>query len=104
MMNSVNRRGYKNIFEPFYAPNNLRVCKERVGTMHNKHRDNHVGMRSEEGKNAPKSGSDDGLKGGYSCSCRKIKFFAVMVDNVRRPKKVDFVSHSVIPIPNKIGG
>ncbi|MNT10173.1 hypothetical protein D3C72_1449880 [compost metagenome] len=91
MVNTMNRRCYENILQPFYSANKLCMCKKRICSVNNQHCNYHCRMKSDERQNTPKSRSYNCLKSRNSGGCCKIKFFAMMMHDMGSPEKIDFV-------------
>jgi len=101
-MNAVMRWRYQHMLQPSKTRNELGMREKGIGSVNDKHGDDHVGMKTDKWQNAPESVAYKGLHRGDAGGYRVVKCFTLMMHDMRRPHNINLMSESMIPVPDEI--
>src|SRR5882762_8585072 len=103
MMDAMMGRSDEYVFSPTELANNLSMCEEGISAMDHEYHDHHSWLKSRKREDGPKHISNNRLKRSDPCRNSVIKIFTVMMNNMRPPKNINFMTKTMIPVPHQVG-
>jgi hypothetical protein len=78
------------------------VGEKRIDAVNQQNGNHHIRMESQKWEHRPEAISNESLDRGNSRTDREVKVSALVVDDMGRPKQVDHMAQTMVPIPNKV--